>query len=85
MEELFQIIRNHSRKTGRASGLSVPQAFEESGMNLGDFVHSVGELQEQGRIYLREGINHTLLFASNDPSEGGEKRMNTNANSNIKS
>lgn len=63
MEKVYQIIRKNSEKTGNGSGISVLKTWESSDLNLQEFVQHVDQLINQEKVIMREGINHSLLFA----------------------
>ena len=63
MEKVYQIIQANSKKTGNGSGISVLKAWNASKMNLQEFVQHVDQLISQQKVVMREGINHSLLFA----------------------
>ncbi|TQI71791.1 hypothetical protein JM79_2740 [Gramella sp. Hel_I_59] len=63
MEKVYQIIQANSKKTGNASGIQFIRAWDESKMNLQEFVQHLDQLIKDQKVYMREGINHSLLFA----------------------
>lgn len=63
MEKVYQIILANSKRTGNGSGISVLQAWNDSDLNLQEFVQHVDQLINQEKVVMREGINHSLLFA----------------------
>ena len=63
MEKVYQIILANSKKTGNESGISVLKAWNASKMNLQEFVQHVDKLISSKKVEMREGINHSLLFA----------------------
>jgi len=63
MEKVHQIIPANSKKTGNKSGIPLIKAWDESELNLQEFVQHVDQLIKQGKVIIREGINHSLLFA----------------------
>lgn len=63
MEKVLNIIQENSKKTGNGSGISAIQVREKSGLEIRPLVRILQDLINQKRIYVREGINHQLLFA----------------------
>jgi len=63
MEKVYQIIKQNSIKTGNASGISVLKAWDASELDLKNFMSQVDQLITQEKVIMREGINHSLLFA----------------------
>jgi len=63
MEKVYQIIQANSKKTGNASGISCLKAWEASNLDLKEFSNHVAVLINQEKVIMREGINHSLLFA----------------------
>ena len=63
MEKVYQIIQANSKKTGNLSGIPLIKAWDESKMNLQEFVQHLDKLIRDKKVLMREGINHSLLFA----------------------
>jgi len=63
MEKVYHIIQTNSKKTGNASGIPLITAWDESKMNLQEFVLYLDQLIKDQKVYMRDGINHSLLFA----------------------
>ncbi|MUP44871.1 hypothetical protein E0K83_03815 [Gramella sp. BOM4] len=64
MEKIYKIIQANSRKTGNGSGITTLRAWEASQLNLQEFVQHLDKLIQDNKVVIREGLNHSLLYAT---------------------
>jgi len=62
MNHLLQVIEEKSAATGYKCGLTVIQLCAATNIALIDLKPLLNELHVAGKIKVREGINHKLIF-----------------------
>lgn len=65
MDKVFQVIQENSSNTGNDSGISIIKIGLATGYPMPFINKCLDELEQNGEIYSREGINHNLYFAIN--------------------